>query len=126
MPAPIEPGTAGKLGGSLLAKSGRDLTLMIQGLYHRIGLLPLLFLVAVCLFGVNQPRFLSVSNLTNICIQSSYLVIVALAQTLVIITAGFDLSVGTGIALTSILTALGMIAAGPDPVVAIACGAEWR
>lgn len=90
--------------------------------YQRIGALPPLFLLAVVIFGLQQPRFLSLANLTNVAIQSSYLAIVALAQTLVIVTAGFDLSVGATIALASILTAMTMTAGGFDPVTAILAG----
>lgn len=90
--------------------------------YQRIGALPPLFLLAVLVFGLQQPRFLSLVNLSNVAVQSSYLVIVALAQTLVIVTAGFDLSVGATIALASILTAMAMTTGGLDPVTAILLG----
>ncbi len=92
---------------------------VLRRLYYTIGVLPALFVLAIAIFGIQQPRFLSLLNLTNVAIQSSYLVIVALAQTLVIITAGFDLSVGTSIALASILSAMAMTASGLDPVSAI-------
>lgn len=92
---------------------------VLRRLYYTIGVLPALFVLAIAIFGIQQPRFLSLLNLTNVAIQSSYLVIVALAQTLVIITAGFDLSVGTSIALASILSAMAMTAGGLDPVSAI-------
>ncbi len=92
---------------------------VLRRLYYTIGVLPALFVLAIAVFGIQQPRFLSLLNLTNVAIQSSYLVIVALAQTLVIITAGFDLSVGTSIALASILSAMAMTAGGLDPVSAI-------
>ncbi|MGH7076326.1 MAG: ABC transporter permease [Stellaceae bacterium] len=92
-------------------------------LFDRVGALPFLFLIAIGLFSIDQPRFLTLNNLVNVGVQSSYLVIVALAQTLVIITAGFDLSVGATIALTSIVTALSMIASGLPPWFGIACGA---
>ena len=52
----------------------------LRHLYYRIGVLPVLFVAAVAIFGMQQPRFLSLLNLTNIGIQSSYLLIVALAQ----------------------------------------------
>jgi len=104
-------------------RSGGRALPIIRRAYERIGILPLLFVIALVTFGLHQPRFLTLINLTNICVQASYLVIVALAQTLVIITAGFDLSVGSAIALTSILTALSMIAVSSPPWMAIAGGA---
>lgn len=90
-------------------------------LYHRIGALPFLFVASFAVFGLQQPRFLSVANIINVATQSSYLVIVALAQTLVIITAGFDLSVGASIALASIVSASLMLGGG-DPVWCILLG----
>jgi len=41
-----------------------------------------------------EPRVLSIGNLRNILIQSSYLVLFASAQMVVILTRGFDLSLG--------------------------------
>jgi ribose transport system permease protein len=57
---------------------------------------PLLLLaVVVACFGTLSPRFLDPQSLLNILIQSSSLAIVATGMTLVLITAGIDLSVGS-------------------------------
>lgn len=87
----------------------------MENLYRRVGALPFLFVVSFAVFGSLQPRFLSLANIVNVATQSSYLVIVALAQTLVIIAAGFDLSVGASIALASIVLANLMLSGG-DPL----------
>ena len=50
--------------------------------------------------------FLSYGNLLNTSKNFSYIAIVALGSTLVIITGGIDLSVGSVIALTAVLTAM--------------------
>ena len=52
------------------------------------------------------PVFLSPGNLVNVATNFSYIAIVALGATLVIITGGVDLSIGSVMALTAILTAL--------------------
>ncbi len=52
------------------------------------------------------PEFLTVGNLTNVFTNFSYVAIVSLGSTLVILTAGIDLSVGSTMALTAIITAL--------------------
>ena len=51
-------------------------------------------------------------NLTDVARQSVYLVLVSLGQMLVLVTGGFDLSVGTAIVLTSVVSATVMVAVG--------------
>lgn len=64
-----------------------------------------------------QPAFLSVDNLLNIVVQATIPGIVALGMTYVIIAGGIDLSVGSIVALASIV--LGVFAqAGVPPLVA--------
>jgi ribose transport system permease protein len=66
------------------------------------GALVLLIVVMTLL----APVFLTVGNLVNVATNFSYIAIVSLGATLVILTAGIDLSVGSVMALTAILTAL--------------------
>ena len=72
--------------------------------------LPLMFIGAVALFAWQAPGFLSADNLTNVARQSVYLLIVALGQLIVLICGGLDLSVGTVVALTSVVGATVMSA----------------
>jgi len=92
-----------------------------------IGVLPILLLIAIVLFSLMSGNFLSFFNIVNILRQTSYLTIVALGQMIVMLTAGFDLSVGSTVAVTSVTSALAMagVASGhPDaPWLAIAAGA---
>ncbi|EMD25229.1 ABC transporter permease [Amycolatopsis azurea] len=53
------------------------------------------------------PRFGSLDNLRDIALQSSFLAIIALGMTFVIITGGIDLSVGSVYALGGVLAAYG-------------------
>lgn len=53
------------------------------------------------------PTFLTADNLTNILSQSSFLLIVAIGMTFVILTGGIDLSVGSVYALGGVLAAYG-------------------
>lgn len=57
------------------------------------------------LFGIFSPYFLTWDNITNILIQSAVPIIAATGMTLVIATAGIDLSIGSILALSSILMA---------------------
>ena len=96
-------------------------------LRHREAIvLPVLFVLAVTIFTLEAPGFLSADNLINVSRQSVYLMIVSLAQLVVLIGGGLDLSVGTVVALASVSGATVMAAAHaawPDaPALAIAAG----
>ena len=91
-----------------------------------IGVLPLVILACLAFFGIWEARFLSGENIFNLVRQSSYLIIACIAQMIVLITGGIDLSVGAVVALVSVITATvmaGMFAAYPDAVgLSIAAG----
>lgn len=72
--------------------------------------LPIMFAIALVVFSIGAPNFMTVDNLTNVARQSVYLLIVALAQLIVMITGGLDLSVGANVALTSVVSAIVMAA----------------
>jgi ribose transport system permease protein/putative xylitol transport system permease protein len=73
----------------------------------RIQLLPLVSIVALVIyFTAVNPLFFSASNALNIGRQSSVLLLVSLAETIVILIGSIDLSVGALVTLTGILTAL--------------------
>lgn len=93
-------------------------------LFLRLGVLPFLMVVSIVVFALLSDQFLTVQNLVNLLRQSVYLVLVALGQMLALVTGGFDLSVGTVIALTSVTSALTMNLFGSEvqPLVAIAVG----
>ncbi|MFC7404573.1 ABC transporter permease [Georgenia alba] len=66
----------------------------------------LLLLLIVAVMALISPVFLSPFNLGNVGLEASVVAILALGQLLVIITAGIDLSVGSVIAMSSIIAAL--------------------
>ena len=98
----------------------------LNDLFVRVGILPILLLVAIVVFALASENFLTIRNLTNVLRQSVYLMIISLGQMLALITGGFDLSVGTIVALTSVVGAMamaGVYATVPDLAwVAIAIG----
>ena len=107
----------------MLVQAGKTGALLVSGIFKtlflKVGILP--FLLAACLivFGVAEERFLSGQNNFNVARQSTYLMIIAMGQMIVLITAGFDISVGSTIALVSVVSALVMssiIAADPNAV----------
>jgi ribose transport system permease protein len=64
--------------------------------------------VLVVILALFVPHFLALQNIFNVLRNSSYLVIMAAGQMLVLIVGGFDLSVGAVVALTSVSSALVM------------------
>ena len=88
-------------------------------IFLRVGVLPFFLAVTLVVFTLVSKEFLTLQNLTNVARQSVYLVLVSLGQMLALVTGGFDLSVGTAIALTSVASAMAMVAltvALPDMV----------
>ena len=78
-------------------------------------LLPLLIIAMELTVSLIEPRVLSLRNIINVLVQSSYLLLFASAQMVVILTGGFDLSLGTAVSVISVATALvttGLAAAG--------------
>ena len=78
-----------------------------------VGQIPLITLVALCVVtALLTSRFLSPLNLTNILVQSSIMAVIAIGMTFVIIGGGFDLSVGSIVALAGCIAAMTMVKFG--------------
>jgi ribose transport system permease protein len=90
------------------ASGGSQVSAALAGLSRfRVALLPLVSIVALVIyFTAVNPLFSSASNALNIGRQSSVLLLVSLAETVVILIGSIDLSVGALVTLTGILTAL--------------------
>ncbi len=72
-------------------------------------------LIGICIvLGILSDRFLTISNLTNVTRQVSINAILASGMTLVIITGGIDLSVGSLVAFTGCSALLAMDLPGSD------------
>src|SRR5436190_2312753 len=79
----------------------------LLGLVNRVrelGLLIVLLLI-VLIVGVQAPRFLSIDNFEQILLSVAILAIVAVGETLVVLTRNVDLSVGSMVGLTAFVTA---------------------
>lgn len=70
--------------------------------------LPLVVVLSLLVLGWFEPRIIQSGNLWNIAIQASYLTLFAMAQTMVILTRGFDLSLGVTVSLVSVVSAMTM------------------
>ncbi|TPW72928.1 ABC transporter permease [Schumannella sp. 10F1B-5-1] len=93
----IEP-SAGPASSSQLARE------RAVGVVQSFGA-PIVLAIVVIVAAFSFPTFFTVTNLTNILLQSSFLLIVAIGMTFVIVTGGIDLSVGSVFALGGVLAA---------------------
>ena len=94
-------------------------TSLPKTLFVRLGVLPFLLIISIIVFTLLSDNFLTWRNLLNVARQSVYLTLVSLGQMLALLTGGFDLSVGTILALTSVVGATAIVAAHaamPDAV----------
>jgi rhamnose transport system permease protein len=88
-------------------------------LKRRETVLALLILALVAGIGVRAPIFVSAESLGAVIVDSSILIMLALGQTMVLLTRGIDLSVAANLALTGMACAL-LSQAMPDlPIAAL-------
>jgi ribose transport system permease protein len=81
--------------------------------FNLAGQVPLFTLLALCLVtALLTDRFLSPLNLANILVQSSIMAVIAIGMTFVIIGGGFDLSVGSTVALAGCIAAMVIVKFG--------------
>ena len=84
---------------------------------------PLIALVlAMAFFSVKSDRFLDAQNLSLVMQQVMVVGVLAIGQTLVILTAGIDLSVGTVMALGQVVMTKFAVSNGMSPLLAISLG----
>jgi len=78
----------------------------ILNLKQREPLLALMVIALVLAVGLKAPVFLGAGSLANLVTDSTLLVMLALAQMLVIVTRGVDLSVASNLALSGMVAAM--------------------
>lgn len=88
------------------------------------GVAPLLCLGIIAFLAWTEPRFFSRLNMLNLSRNFSLLSLVAVGQAVVMIVGGFDMTVGSGMALASIVqvsTMNALVAWFPTASVAVVC-----
>ena len=84
---------------------------------------PLIALLLACIFFATQSsRFLTGQTLSLVLSQISFVAVIAIGQTLIILTAGIDLSCGFIMALGSMVMTKFAVDLGVPPFLAILCG----
>ncbi|MEG0767042.1 MAG: ribose ABC transporter permease, partial [Clostridia bacterium] len=92
----------------------------MTNLFLNNGIL-LVILLLILITGIMEPNFLTFSNLVNVLRQNAVVGIVACGMTYCIIGGAYDLSVGSVVSLSGVITIL-IINAGMNEFLAIACG----
>ena len=80
--------------------------------FRELGIIIFIMILAIVV-SLRAPEFLTLGNFRDILLDISILLIVALAQTMVILTHGIDLSVGSSIGLVAMIVAF-TIKANPN------------
>ncbi len=87
----------------------------IKGDFSELAIVAVFVLIVIYL-SITTPAFLNASNIMAILVATSLIAVVACGQTFVIITGGIDLSAGSVVALSGIITGLSLHAGVPIPV----------
>lgn len=95
--------------------------LTFNTLWQRFGTFGILILLLAILAVARPEHFFSVSTVTQILAQSSVNILIALGEFFAILIAGIDLSVGSVVALTGMVTAQLMVA-GVHPLLSLVLG----
>lgn len=89
----------------------RALSVQFWKLFDRVGPLLLLFLILAVITAL-RPSFLTGANLMTIGLQASVNALLAIGQTLVIVSGGIELSVGTMMSLSMVVMAVSTLTLG--------------
>jgi simple sugar transport system permease protein len=117
-----EPAGAATAPGDVLPPArvpdpGRRTTLSrIRDAVFRYGLL-ILLVALIVLFAVTQPAFFTVFNGLSILLSVAVVAIVALGVTISMSVDGFDLSVGSNVSFTVMITSASLVYWGLGPIV---------
>ena len=100
----VKTGVAGRADGTF-SFEGLGLTVVLLGI--------------IVIFSFINPRFFAVENFLNILTQAAPFIIMAVGMTFVITAAGIDLSVGSILALSSVI-GFEFMSSGGNPVIGVA------
>ncbi|WNS79246.1 ABC transporter permease [Domibacillus sp. DTU_2020_1001157_1_SI_ALB_TIR_016] len=93
---------------------------VLHSLWNRLGMVMILILLCVVL-TFTAPNFLDANNMLNVLKQTSIIAVLAAGMTIVILTGGIDLSVGSTVALSGVVSVMAS-AAGINPLLAMLSG----
>lgn len=96
---------------------------ILKRVFVRTGVLPWFLVACIMILTLTTDSFMTSSNISTVARQSTYLILAAVAQMLVLLTRGLDLSIGAMFAMCSVVTSMTMVTlSSADPWVAIMLG----
>lgn len=110
----MQPESAPASSSDIPTKSERTILDYLKIAFVRAGVLPWFLAIAVILLASSTDSFMSGSNLSTVARQSTYLILAAMAQMVVLLTRGLDLSIGTMFAMSSVITSMTMVSLWGD------------
>lgn len=102
-------------------KINRSMGLNQYTLYLRKLASVISLLIIIIILSILSPNFLTMDNILSIGLQMSVIAIMSIGEVWIIISGGIDLSVGSIMALSGVVTTM-MIAAGINMFLALLCG----
>ncbi len=109
MPPSLPTPMSGSERSGVAARFGRD---RLRREHLRQAGLPLAVVVLFIVFAINSDVFFTTANFQNVSLAAAGLALVSFGQCFVVLTAGIDLSVGSTVALVSVIAAKVMGADG--------------
>ena len=103
----VTGGEAGAAAGTATEQAEREAhrRALMRSLLEQVG--PFAFIIALGIaLSIYSPFFLTVRNISAIFVQMSVIAIIAVGETMVIITAGIDLSVSSVVALSGVVSTM--------------------
>jgi putative multiple sugar transport system permease protein len=97
----------------------KSLTGIVRNNVRQYGMLLALIVITLFFQVMTDGTLLRPLNITNLILQNSYIVIMALGMLMVIVAGHIDLSVGSVAAFVSALSAVMMVNGGISPVLAV-------
>lgn len=88
-----------------MQKAKRSIRNTLMDVYGKAGILIILLLMVIAL-SIGTDTFLTTRNLINVIRQITFYAMIGLGEMAIIVTGGFDMSAGSIVGLTSILTAM--------------------
>ncbi len=96
----------------------------ISGLFLRFQVLPIIvvMIIFIIVLSVLSDSFLTIENMFNIARQISMIFITAAGMTMLLVSGGVDISVGSMLAVTGVISSAAAVYWGINPFIAIIIG----
>ena len=94
---------------SSLSTTDEGMLYFMKNIFVKSGVLPWFLLIVVVVMTLSTDSFMTEKNISTVARQSTYLILAAIAQMIILLTRGLDLSIGTMFAMSSVITSMAMV-----------------